>query len=74
LDLPHLSGTFESKRGRFLLEKTEQGTVILTGTTWYSQKLWPQFYWNRVADPIVHRIHRRVLRHIKSIAEQGETR
>lgn len=69
LDLPHLHGTFESKRGRFLIEPGEKGTVKLIGTTWYTQKLWPQFYWNRLADPIIHSIHKRVLRHIKKLAE-----
>lgn len=69
LDLPHLHGTFEALRGRFHLEPREDGRVILTGTTWYRQKLWPQFYWNPIADELVHRIHRRVLLHIQEQAE-----
>ncbi len=71
LKVPHLSHTFESERGRFLLTATDHGTVLLEGTTWYRQRLWPQFYWNGVADLVIHKIHERVLGHIKRSAERS---
>ena len=69
LEVPHLRHTFSSERGRFLLSPNRDGTITLEGTTWYRQKLWPQVYWNAVVNQIVHRIHRRVLDHIKATAE-----
>lgn len=68
-ELPHLSGVFEAERGRFFIEPREGGGVTLEGTTWYQQRLWPQLYWNRVADWMIGRIHRRVLEHISRSAK-----
>jgi hypothetical protein len=31
--------------------------------------MWPAGYWRRWSDAVVHRIHLRVLRHIKRLAE-----
>lgn len=64
----HIDGYFRTERGRFLLEQSENGT-LLTGTTWYRNRMWPNRYWNVWADAILHRIHLRVLRHIKVEAE-----
>lgn len=69
LDVPHLHGTFAAERGRFLITPTGRGTVMLEGTTWYRQRLWPQFYWDSISDGMVHRIHERVLQHIKHTAQ-----
>jgi hypothetical protein len=68
LEPPHLHGTFVSERGQFRLTAGGEGTV-LEGTTWYTQSLAPSFYWGRVSDAIIHRIHLRVLEHIKTAAE-----
>ena len=69
LDVPHLHDSFASERGEFLLTPTGEGTVILRGTTWYRQHLWPHAYWDLVSDQIVHRIHLRVLEHIRTCVE-----
>jgi hypothetical protein len=66
---PHLRDTFVSERGEFLLEEDGHGGVRLQGTTWYRQGLWPQAYWNWIADASIHGIHRRVLEHIRASAE-----
>ena len=42
----------------------------LTGSTWYQHHLWPADYWRLWSDAIIHRIHLRVLRHIKVLSEQ----
>lgn len=70
LDTPQLHGTFESTRGQFSLRQDGRST-ILEGTTWYRQKLYPDWYWHPISDEIVHRIHLRVLDHIKLEAEAG---
>lgn len=70
LDPPHLHDFFLSERGRFLIEPLGDGRVRLTGTTWYRQRMWPQFYWNGIADHLIHTIHERVLQHIQQEAER----
>jgi hypothetical protein len=42
----------------------------LEGTTWYRHGLWPAEYWRWWSDAIIHRIHLRVLRHVRMLAEQ----
>lgn len=66
---PHLSGVFVSKRGQFKLIQLPNGKIRLEGTTWYSHNLRPAFYWNLWSDYIIHKIHQRVLEHIKANAE-----
>lgn len=69
LHAPHLHGHLVSKKGRFQLSE-EDGKVRLEGTTWYSNRISPEFYWGLVSDDIIHRIHLRVLNHIKSHSER----
>ena len=65
----HLHGYFNSKKGRFLLKTLENGHTLLEGTSWYEHGLEPGPYWRWWSDAIVHRIHRRVLTHIKHLSE-----
>jgi hypothetical protein len=70
LHAPHLHGHMVSDRGQFRL--TQQGDqVLLEGTTWYSHSISPEFYWGMVSDEIIHRIHLRVLNHIKQHTEKN---
>ena len=66
---PHLDGFFETTRGEFRLTELAGGRTRLEGRTWYSVRMQPQTYWTAISDAIVHRIHDRVLRHIKAEAE-----
>ncbi len=65
----HLHGYFASKEGEFKLTKLENGHTLLEGTTWYSNRIKPDFYWTLWSDYIVHKIHVRVLEHIKKQSE-----
>jgi uncharacterized membrane protein YhaH (DUF805 family) len=65
----HLHGYFESHQGQFLLTPLPGGRTLLEGTTWYSHTMWPEQYWHFWSDYIIHRIHLRVLRHIKTQTE-----
>jgi len=65
----HLDHYLVSRRGRFLLEALPDGRTRLIGTTWYSNRMWPAAYWQLWSDYIIHRIHRRVLAHIQTLAE-----
>ncbi|HMO84005.1 MAG TPA: SRPBCC family protein, partial [Lacipirellulaceae bacterium] len=66
---PHLAGSFRSTRGQFVLEPLPGDRTRLSGSTWYRLDLAPQAYWTMWTDWIVHRIHGRVLQHIKTLAE-----
>lgn len=66
---PHLDGAFRSTRGEFRLIPLPSGGTRLEGSTWYQLEIYPHAYWTIWTDAIVHRIHDRVLRHIKRLAE-----
>jgi hypothetical protein len=66
---PHLEGYFVSERGEFRLTPLAGGRTRLEGTTWYRHHMWPAGYWQLWSDAVVHRIHLRVLLHIKRLAE-----
>lgn len=65
----HLHGYWVSKEGQFKLTGLPNGHTLLEGTTWYINKIKPNFYWTTWSDYIVHKIHQRVLEHIKTQAE-----
>ncbi|MBS1826546.1 MAG: SRPBCC family protein [Acidobacteria bacterium] len=65
----HLHGYLVSKRGQFRLTALDTGRTRLEGTTWYQHGLWPAEYWRWWSDAIIHRIHLRVLNHIRTLAE-----
>ncbi len=71
---PHLHGFLVSQAGQFLLEPLAGGRTRLEGTTWYQHHLWPASYWSQWSDYIIHRIHLRVLEHVKQLAESSLAR
>jgi len=70
LEAPHLHGHMISRHGEFRLTELN-GQVLLQGTTWYTHSLSPQWYWGPISDYLIHRIHQRVLNHIKRVAESA---
>ncbi|MEE9349621.1 MAG: hypothetical protein V3U80_06200 [Flavobacteriaceae bacterium] len=67
---PHLDGYFKSYKGQFKLTKIDNNSTELEGTTWYKVDITPEIYWKSWSDFIIHRIHKRVLNHIKVEAEK----
>lgn len=65
----HLHGYLISKRGQFKLTPLPNGHTLLEGSTWYQHGLWPGVYWRWWSEAIIHRIHMRVLNHIKLLTE-----
>ena len=65
----HLHGYWVSKEGQFKLTRLANGNTLLEGTTWYYHNIKPAFYWRPWSDYIIHKIHERVLKHIKDKAE-----
>jgi uncharacterized membrane protein YhaH (DUF805 family) len=70
IDPPHLHGYFVSKQGQFSLTELPGGRTRLEGTTWYHHTMWPAAYWHLWSDYIIHRIHLRVLEHMRAAAER----
>ncbi|UPT70255.1 MAG: hypothetical protein M0D53_14305 [Flavobacterium sp. JAD_PAG50586_2] len=67
---PHLDGYLKSYKGQFKLERIGNNVTLLEGTTWYKVDIYPQFYWKIWVNTIIHKIHYRVLKHIKSESEK----
>jgi uncharacterized membrane protein YhaH (DUF805 family) len=72
IDPPHLHGYFASHEGQFLLTALPGGRTQVEGTTWYSHTMWPAAYWHVWSDYVIHRIHMRVLEHIRAEVERPE--
>jgi hypothetical protein len=72
INAPHLHDYFISKEGQFKLTKLPNGNTLLEGTTWYYHNIKPAFYWRIWSNHIIHKIHNRVLMHIKKNAEQNK--
>ena len=69
IDAPHLHDYFVSKQGQFKLTALPNGNTLLEGTTWYYHNIGPRLYWQIWSDLVIHKIHERVLTHIKKKAE-----
>jgi hypothetical protein len=68
---PHLHDqSLRSRRGEFRLVALPGDRTRLEGRTWYTFAMHPQAYWTRWSDLAIHAIHRRVLDHVRRLAEQ----
>jgi hypothetical protein len=65
----HLRGYMVSKEGQFRLIALGRNRTRVEGTSWYQHGLWPAPYWRLWSDAIIHRIHMRVLEHVRTLAE-----
>jgi hypothetical protein len=68
---PHLHGYFISHGGQFLLTALPGDRTRLEGATWYQHNMWPTTYWRWWSDYVIHRIHMRVLNHIRIESESA---
>jgi uncharacterized membrane protein YhaH (DUF805 family) len=66
---PHLNGFFVSHQGQFELIEISPNRTLLKGTTWYQHHMSPERYWRYWSDWMIHRIHMRVLFHIRNQTE-----
>ncbi|MCP9493341.1 MAG: hypothetical protein MSG64_02685 [Pyrinomonadaceae bacterium MAG19_C2-C3] len=69
IETPHLDDYLLSRGGQFQLTSLSGNRTRLEGTTWYEVRIFPQRYWQTWSDVIIHRIHTRVLEHVKQLAE-----
>jgi len=66
---PHLDGYLAARRGEFRLIALPHGRTRLEGRTWYRLRMGPEGYWQLYGDYLIHRIHGRVLEHIRQLSE-----
>lgn len=57
-----------SQKGQFRLYE-RNGKTVVEGTTFYTHDIAPDIYWNLFSEEIIHKIHLRVLNHIKHVSE-----
>ena len=69
LSVAHLSRLLYWSAGVVRTTELPGGRTRVEGTTWYSHSMWPESYWHWWSDYIIHRIHLRVLEHIRARAE-----
>jgi hypothetical protein len=69
---PHLDDFLVARAGQFHLIDLGNGRTRIEGTTWYEHRLWPESYWKWWSDFIIHRIHGRVLEHVKHLSEPSD--
>ena len=69
LSPPYLHGYLRSRRGEFRLVELPGKRTRLEGSTWYEIEMAPEGYWQMWSDFLIHRIHTRVLEHIRADAE-----
>ncbi len=55
--------------GLFRITDTGDGTTMLEGETWYEMKLRPVRYFGAWGQLLLHKIHMRVLEHIRNLSE-----
>ena len=67
---PHLDGYFRATHGEFRLTALPGNRTRLEGRTRYVVDIFPQMYWTLPAGRVIAAVHRRVLRHIKAVAEE----
>lgn len=67
---PHLDASLRSVRGEFRIVPLENGHTRLEGSTWYTLALAPEAYFRMWSDAAIHRIHLRVLDHVRRLSEE----
>lgn len=65
---------FRAHDAEFTLTALANGNTLLTGVSRYENRMFPSAYWRVWTDAIVHNIHLRVFRFVKSQAERDFVR
>ena len=56
-------------QGVMTVRDNGDGTATLTGTSWYSLRVHPFWYFGMWADEVIHAVHGRVFTHIRALSE-----
>lgn len=63
---------FRPLRADFYLTALPGGRTRLDGYTTYQNRMWPAAYWRLWTDTILHQIHLRVFRQVKTLSERDQ--
>lgn len=66
---PEAYGHITLHRGQFLLRDNHDGTTTLIGSSWYTLRVHPAWYFDLWARDMSHAVHLRVMNHIRRLAE-----
>ena len=66
---PEIIGHIEIRRGQFILEENPDGSTRLIGKSWYQLMVYPAWYYDLWAEDITREVHLRVMKHIRTLAE-----
>jgi hypothetical protein len=65
---PEFTGHGSLVRGRMRVTDNGDGTCTITGTTWFTLRVYPDWYFGPCADSVIHGVHRRVFDQIARLA------
>jgi uncharacterized membrane protein YhaH (DUF805 family) len=71
---PELFGHFDLHKGQFDLRDNGDGTTTLVGSSWYTLRVRPIWYFELWTKDIIRDVHLRVMKHIKTLAEADARR
>lgn len=58
-------------KGEMTVHDNGNGTATLTGTSWYTLRVHPLWYFGVWGDEVIHAVHGRVFAHIRSLSENA---
>jgi hypothetical protein len=67
---PEIYGHITLHRGQFSLTDNNDGTTLLTGSSWYTLHVRPRWYFNLWARDMTRAVHLRVMKHVRRLAER----
>jgi hypothetical protein len=70
----HLQGYLQSRAARFEFVALPGNRTRLIGTSWYTNQMYPAFYWRWWSDAIIREVHHAVFAHVKTLAEEDARR
>jgi hypothetical protein len=69
---PEAYGHITLHRGQFVLRDNHDGTTTLTGSSWYTLHVRPQWYFDLWTRDMTRAVHLRVMNHVRRLSEQSE--
>jgi polyketide cyclase/dehydrase/lipid transport protein len=66
---PEAYGHITLHRGQFILQDNHDGTTTLIGSSWYTLHVRPRWYFDLWTRDMTRAVHRRVMHHIRRLAE-----
>jgi hypothetical protein len=68
---PEAYGHITLHRGQFVLHDNHDGTTTLTGSSWYTLRVRPRWYFDLWTRDMTRSVHLRVMNHIRRLSEES---